>query len=121
MTENANSNMPHQFKGVMDFAKPYLRNVNTVVFPTIMCVILLSVFSDKFLTVENQLNILRSAAVAMIVGVGQVFVISARQIDLSVGSVMGLTACLTGFLVFDGYPLILCFAFAVAVGAALGL
>ena len=111
----------YQMKGILDLAKPYLRNVNTVVFPAIMCVILLSVFSDKFLTVENQLNILRSAAVAMIVGVGQVFVISARQIDLSVGSVMGLTACLTGFLVFDGYPLILCFAFAVAVGAALGL
>lgn len=74
-----------------------LSNVNTVIFPTILCVILLSLFSDKFLTVENQLNILRSASVAMIVGVGQVFVISARQIDLSVGSTLGLVACLTGF------------------------
>ena len=95
--------------------------INTVVFPTILCVILLSMFSDKFFTVENQLNIVRSASVAMIVGVGQVFVISARQIDLSVGSVLGLVACLTGFLVFDGVPVILCFAFAVAVGFILGL
>ena len=95
--------------------------INTVVFPTILCVILLSLFSDKFLTVENQLNILRSAAVAMIVGVGQVFVISARQIDLSVGSVLGLTACLTGFLVFDGVPIILCFFFALAIGLVVGL
>ena len=95
--------------------------INTVVFPTILCVILLSMFSDKFFTVENQLNIVRSAAVAMIIGVGQVFVISARQIDLSVGSVLGLTACLTGFLVFDGVPVILCFLFAVVVGFCLGL
>ena len=95
--------------------------VNTVVFPTIMCVFLLSIFSDKFFTIENQLNILRSAAVAMIVGVGQVFVISARQIDLSVGSVLGLVGCLTGFLVFDGYPIVVCFAFALIVGLLLGL
>ncbi len=120
MTETANSSHSAESKGKMDPAKTVLRNINTVVYPTILCVILLSLFSDKFLTVENQLNILRSAAVAMIVGVGQVFVISARQIDLSVGSVMGLTACLTGFLVFDGYPVILCFMFAIAVGAGLG-
>ena len=121
MTETANSNQSADDMGKLNPAKSVLRNVNTVVYPTILCVILLSLFSDKFLTVENQLNILRSAAVAMIVGVGQVFVISARQIDLSVGSVMGLTACLTGFLVFDGYPVILCFIFAIAVGAGLGL
>ncbi len=120
MTETANSSQSAESKGKVDPAKTILRNINTVVYPTILCVILLSLFSDKFLTVENQLNILRSAAVAMIVGVGQVFVISARQIDLSVGSVMGLTACLTGFLVFDGYPVILCFMFAIAVGAGLG-
>lgn len=120
MTETANSSQSAESKGTFDPAKTVLRNINTVVYPTILCVILLSLFSDKFLTVENQLNILRSAAVAMIVGVGQVFVISARQIDLSVGSVMGLTACLTGFLVFDGYPVILCFMFAIAVGSGLG-
>ena len=120
MTETANSSQSAESTAKMDPAKTVLRNINTVVYPTILCVILLSLFSDKFLTVENQLNILRSAAVAMIVGVGQVFVISARQIDLSVGSVMGLTACLTGFLVFDGYPVILCFMFAIAVGAGLG-
>ena len=121
MTETANSSHSAESNGNMDPVKSVLRNINTVVYPTILCVILLSLFSDKFLTVENQLNILRSAAVAMIVGVGQVFVISARQIDLSVGSVMGLTACLTGFLVFDGYPVFLCFMFAIAVGAGLGL
>lgn len=98
-----------------------LSNVNTVIFPTILCVILLSLFSDKFLTVENQLNILRSASVAMIVGVGQVFVISARQIDLSVGSTLGLVACLTGFLVLDGVPIFICFLFAVLVGAVIGV
>lgn len=120
MTETANSSQAAGSNGKLDPAKSVLRNINTVVYPTILCVILLSLFSDKFLTVENQLNILRSAAVAMIVGVGQVFVISARQIDLSVGSVMGLTACLTGFLVFDGYPVIVCFMFALVVGAGLG-
>ena len=57
----------------------------------------------------------------MIIGVGQVFVISARQIDLSVGSVLGLVGCLTGFLVLDGYPIIVCFVFALAAGAVFGL
>lgn len=98
-----------------------LGGINTVVLPTILFVVVLSLFSDKFMTLENQLNILRSASVAMIVGVGQVFVISARQIDLSVGSTLGFVACLTGFLVLDNYPLIVCFVFAVIVGMLLGL
>ena len=121
MTSNESAQRGSSAKDFLQKIRSATRGINTVVFPTILCVILLSMFSDKFFTVENQLNILRSAAVAMIVGVGQVFVISARQIDLSVGSVLGLTACLTGFLVFDGVPIILCFAFALAVGFFVGL
>ena len=121
MTSNESAQHDSQPKDFLQKIKSATSGINTVVFPTILCVILLALFSDKFLTVENQLNILRSAAVAMIVGVGQVFVISARQIDLSVGSVLGLTACLTGFLVFDGVPIILCFFFALAVGFVVGL
>lgn len=121
MTSNENAQRDSRPTEIFNRFRSATRGINTVVFPTILCVILLSLFSDKFFTVENQLNIVRSASVAMIVGVGQVFVISARQIDLSVGSVLGLTACLTGFLVFDGVPIILCFFFALAVGFVLGL
>lgn len=101
--------------------KTLLSGINPIVYPTIFALILLAMFSDRFFTVENQLNILRTAAAAIIIGVGQTFVITARQIDLSVGSSMAVVMCLTGFLVLDGYPLILCFAFALAVGLALGL
>ncbi len=98
-----------------------VKSLNTIIIPTILCVILLSIASDKFLTIDNQLNILRSASVAMIVGVGMVFVISARHIDLSVGSMLGIVASLTGFLVLAGYPIIVTFAFAVFAGTMFGL
>lgn len=118
---NASSGAGSTMGGISSKVVRMAGGVNTVVIPTILCVVLLSLFSDKFMTLENQLNILRSASVAMIVGVGQVFVISARQIDLSVGSVLGLVACLTGYLVLEGYPLIVCFVFAIMAGLLFGL
>ncbi|MFC6487013.1 ABC transporter permease [Nitratireductor sp. GCM10026969] len=105
----------------IDRTKFWMSGINPIVYPTILALILLAMFSDKFFTVENQLNILRTAAAAIIIGVGQTFVITARQIDLSVGSSMAVVMGLTGFLVLDGYPIIVCFGFALIVGLLLGL
>ena len=46
---------------------------------------------DRFLTVGNLLVILRLASIIGVISIGMTFVITAGGIDLSVGSVMGLT------------------------------
>ena len=59
----------------------------------------------------------------MLVAVGQAIVIITRNVDLSVGSILGLTAYLTGRLFIDvpGIPLIVRVPRGLAFGAFLGL
>jgi ribose transport system permease protein len=56
---------------------------------------------DGFLTSDNLLNILRQTAPITIMAVGMVFVLSAGEIDLSIGSVVALSALVTGVLLRD--------------------
>lgn len=58
----------------------------------------------------------------MLVAIGQAVVLITRNVDLSVGSVLGLSAYLTGRLMVDlpGLPVVAVMAIAVAFGALLG-
>jgi ribose transport system permease protein len=57
-----------------------------------------SVGSDTFLKPRNIVNVLRQAVGIGLVSIGQTFVILSAGIDLSVGSVISLTSCLTAGL-----------------------
>ncbi|MQV86116.1 ABC transporter permease [Sinorhizobium medicae] len=63
--------------------------------------IYLSFASDYFLEPRNLLNVGRQASVVAIVALGQALVIIARGIDLSVGSVIGLSAVVGAVLMRD--------------------
>jgi len=56
--------------------------------------------TDRFLTPENLYNIAQQTAVVGIVSTAVALVIVARQIDLSVGSVMGVVGVLIAFMMY---------------------
>jgi len=68
-------------------------------------------------------NLLVSPALLMILAVGQAVVIITRNVDLSVGSTLGLTAYLTGkvFIAAPGMPVFVVFLIGLAFGGLLGL
>lgn len=61
----------------------------------------LSMLSPNFLTRLNIIELINYMSIIGIVAIGQTFVIAGRGIDLSVGSVVALTACIMGLLVKD--------------------
>lgn len=67
-------------------------------------------------------DLLLTPSILVLVAVGQAVVIITRNVDLSVGSVMGLTAYLTGRLFIDvpGLPIPVVVVLAVLFGAVLG-
>jgi ribose transport system permease protein len=65
-----------------------------------------------FLSTTNLLNILRQTSTIMVIAVGMTYVISAAEIDLSVGSVAGLSSVVTAMTIS---------AFGVVPGIAAGL
>jgi ribose transport system permease protein len=80
----------------------------------------LTLASDEFLTGNNLGNLARQVAIFGIIAVGQLLVILTAGIDLSVGSVLGLTGCVSAELLVHGWPAILAIAVALLVGVALG-
>jgi rhamnose transport system permease protein len=68
-------------------------------------------------------DLLLTPSILLLVAVGQAIVIITRNVDLSVGSVLGLTAYLTGRLFIDipGIPIIVVFLAGLVFGGLLGL
>ena len=75
---------------------------------------------DRFLTQRNAQIILLQSAVLVVVGLGMTFVIIAGSIDLSVGSLVGVTAMLAAAAA-DRWDLAGALPIAVLVGAGAGL
>ena len=62
----------------------------------------MTLLSDQFLTPDNLANLARQVAIFGIIAIGQLLVILTAGIDLSVGSVLGLSGCVTAELLFHG-------------------
>jgi len=77
----------------------------------------LSLLSDRFLQVSNQINVLRQASINGVVSVGMTLVILTGGIDLSVGSVLALAAVIAADLMKQGTSVPVAVAVALVVGA----
>ncbi|HSB77517.1 MAG TPA: ribose ABC transporter permease [Candidatus Methylomirabilis sp.] len=75
--------------------------------------------SPYFLSVTNIFNVIRGASMVGIVSIGMTFVILNRGIDLSVGSILGLSAALAAGMASHGSAFVLILA--LLVGSLLGL
>ena len=70
----------------------------------ILCLVL-SLLSDKFLTVDNGWNVLRQISVNVCISVGMTLVVLTAGIDLSVGSVLALSGAIAAGLLKSGIEL----------------
>ena len=77
----------------------------------------------RFLSTENLRNILLYIPLIVVVAMGQMMVIDSRNIDLSVGSILGFAAILAGnlFIDYPSMPVWLAALLAAGVGGVLGL
>ncbi|MFU8852057.1 ABC transporter permease [Micromonospora sp. SL1-18] len=78
--------------------------------------------NQRFLSAQNIKDLLLSSTILAILAVGQAIVIITRNVDLSVGSVLGLSAFATGALFVDnpGTPIPVAIMIGVALGAVCG-
>lgn len=79
--------------------------------------------SNFLFSPDGWRDLLLTPSILVLVAVGQAIVLITRNVDLSVGSVMGLTAYLTGRLFIDvpGIPIVVVVVAAVVFGGLLGL
>jgi ribose transport system permease protein len=87
----------------------------------IALLVFFSLVSPVFLTGENLLNVLRQVAVVGIAAVGMCFVMLTGGIDLSVGSMIGLSGIIAALLMVSGVNPVLAAIIALAAGVIMGL
>ncbi|HYF91596.1 MAG TPA: ribose ABC transporter permease [Symbiobacteriaceae bacterium] len=83
--------------------------------------IALSIMSDRFLTVNNILNVLRQVSINTIIACGMTMVILTGGIDLSVGPVLALSAAIMAGLAASGTSPVIAVLVGLTIGAGLGL
>lgn len=88
----------------------------------LLLIIIFGALNPRFLNPENLGSIVLSVGILLILAVGQMLVIITRNIDLSVGSVLGLSAMVMGMVGrdFPEIPIVLLILIAMLVGGLAG-
>jgi ribose transport system permease protein len=85
----------------------------------LLCAVI-SILSPYFLTVKNVFNVLRQFSIIGILAVGEALIIITGGIDLSVGSLVGLSGIMTGVFVNAGIPPVILCLLVLGCGCAFG-
>lgn len=99
----------------------YFREIGIVVL-LVIAFIAAGVKEPRFLSAMSLRSIILYVPLIIVVSLGQCMVIISRNIDLSVGSMLGLVGISVGIILRDypGFPIWLGFLVAIAIGAVLG-
>jgi ribose/xylose/arabinose/galactoside ABC-type transport system permease subunit len=87
----------------------------------VILVIVFSVSTPVFLSLDNWMNIIRQVSILGILAVGMTMVIVSGEIDLSVGSVYGMSVVAMSVLMTHGVPIWLSVIAALVIGSAAGV
>lgn len=100
------------------------RGMGQVITVTLGLIVLFIVFhflSDRFLTPLNISNLLQQIAPILIIGIGQSYVLITGNIDLSIGSVLGMSAMISATLMCNGMNPILVIGITLAASLFTGI
>lgn len=108
--------------------KSFLHNTKTIIkkemgaiLGLIILCIIMTFSSPHFLSLNNIMNVLKQSSLIGIVAAGMTFVIISAGIDLSVGSVLSLSSCITaGLMVNNGSSVWLAVLVGLIVGTLMG-
>lgn len=111
----------HYSGGVKTFVREWM-----ILFLFVVVLIIFSSSINNFFSTENIMNILRQISFLAIVALGEFFVILIGEMDLSIGSIIGMVSVFfAGFVAKSDMPigiaLVIVFGFAIIVGLINGL
>jgi ribose transport system permease protein len=112
----------NQMKGLKLVKKFDWRNyIVYIAFIGVLIYFSISLNEDGFLSTDNLLNIVRQTAMISIMGVAMTFVIAAKEIDLSVGSITALSSLTAALALQAGFGLVGGVVAGVGTGIVVGL
>ena len=108
------------------FAVRGMAQVLTVTFGLVVLCIIFGALNPNFFSGENTLNLLRQIAPILLIGISQAYVLITGNIDLSIGSVVGMSTMIASTLMSKGginpwIAALITMAACLVIGAANGL
>ena len=97
------------------------RRIGGLVGAMVVVAVVFDVLNSAFLSTGNILNIFQTTSSLAIVALGELVVLIVAEIDLSVGSIYGLGAMVTGLVWMDGAPFVLAVIAGLGVGFVGGI
>ncbi|TDX42892.1 monosaccharide ABC transporter membrane protein (CUT2 family) [Halanaerobium congolense] len=111
--------MQSKIKGRFRF--DWQQNIVFIAFAFVFIFFAITLYKDGFLSVFNIANIFRQTAIISVMAIGMTFVISAGEIDLSVGSITALSALSTALVLDAGLGIIIALIVGLATGMFFGV
>lgn len=111
-----------QTKGALGGAVAYFkRNMGTII-GLLLLIIIVSLSTQKFMTSSNILNLLKSNSVNAIISCGMLLAILMGEIDISVGSTVGLSGVIGAYMITNlNVPVPITFFSCLLAGAVIGI
>lgn len=94
---------------------------STTLIPLLIICTVVTLYNPVFLSYYNFISISRAISLTAIVALGMTFVLVARELDLSVGSILGLSGVIAGLVLVKGAPLIVGILAGVLTGLFMGM
>jgi ribose/xylose/arabinose/galactoside ABC-type transport system permease subunit len=108
-------------KSLVILNKIFKRRESGILVPLIIIFVFSGVMNPKFFQYQNIANILFQASFVAMIGVAMTFVLILAGLDLSVGSVLGLSGVVSGYALLVGIPIPVGILFGLLTGMAVGL
>ncbi|MGI6269723.1 MAG: ABC transporter permease [Candidatus Howiella sp.] len=103
------------------FTRRGMGQVITVTFGLILLCIFFAFLNENFMTTRNMSNLLRQIVPILLIGISQSFVLITGNIDLSIGSVVGMSCMISATLMTKGVNPILALLITMACSIAIGV
>lgn len=93
----------------------------SIVLLMILYFIFVGTINSEFTSVDSIVLLVNGSIILLVMAIGQSFVLLTSNIDVSVGSIMGLSAAVCGTLLVSGYNVGVMIIVVICVGAFIGL
>ncbi|HDR7669794.1 ABC transporter permease subunit [Bacillus wiedmannii] len=98
----------------------YKMHETSIILLLLIYIAIVGMINPSFVQLNSISLMMKSSVILVVLAIGQSFVLFTKNIDVSVGSIMGLSAAVCGMLLSDGYNAFLSITAAILLGAIIG-
>lgn len=103
------------------FSNIFKTHETSIIILLLIYIALVGMINPSFVQFNSLSLIMKSSLILIILAIGQSFVLFTKNIDVSVGSIMGLSAAICGMFLTNGNSILISIIVAILFGAVIGM